>query len=107
MNVAINSSIYRQASDYAQSQGLDLTEVIETFLIRFIGKGKKATEREEGNACSDASGLEQARVKAMAAEMEQPVPDIVLSLLGAGVPVADDDLNARKAYNEYLEEKYQ
>ncbi len=35
------------------------------------------------------------------------VPDIVLSLLGAGEPVADDDLNARKAYNEYLEEKYQ
>ena len=33
-------------------------------------------------------------------------PDIVLSLLGAGTPVSDDDLNARKAYNEYLEEKY-
>jgi hypothetical protein len=25
----------------------------------------------------------------------------VLSLLGAGTHVADDDLNARKAYNEY------
>ena len=37
---------------------------------------------------------------------EEEVPDIVLSLLGAGIPVADDDLNARKAYNEYLEEKY-
>lgn len=96
MNVAINSSIYRQASDYAQSQGLDLTEVIETFLIRFIGKGKKATEREEGNACSDVSELEQAHVKEKAAETEQPVPDIVLSLLGAGVPVADDDLQSDK-----------
>ncbi len=31
----------------------------------------------------------------------------MLSLLGADKPVADDDLNARKAYNEYLEEKYQ
>ena len=82
MNVAINSSIYRQASDYAQSQGLNLTEVIEAFLVRFIGKAK-------------------------AKESQQPVPDIVLSLLGAGEPVADDDLNARKAYNEYLEEKYQ
>jgi hypothetical protein len=82
MNVAINSNIYRQASDYAQSQGLDLTEVIENFLVRFIGKDK-------------------------AEEAEQPVPDIVLSLLGAGEPVADNDLNARKAYNEYLEEKYQ
>jgi hypothetical protein len=35
------------------------------------------------------------------------VPDIVLSLLGAGVPVAEDDLDARAAYNEYLKEKYQ
>lgn len=82
MNVAINSSLYQQASDYAQSQGLNLTEVIEAFLVRFIGKAK-------GN------------------EADQPVPDIVLSLLGAGEPVADDDLNARKAYNDYLEEKYQ
>lgn len=38
---------------------------------------------------------------------KEAVPDIVLSLLGAGLAVADDDLNARKAYNEYLEEKYQ
>ena len=40
------------------------------------------------------------------ATKEEEVPDIVLSLLGAGTHVADDDLNARKAYNEYLEEKY-
>ena len=39
-------------------------------------------------------------------DAKEEVPDIVLSLLGAGTPVADDDLNARKAYNEYLEEKY-
>ena len=82
MNVVINSSIYRQASDYAQSQGLDLTEVIENFLVRFIGKAK-------------------------AEETDHPIPDIVLSLLGAGEPVTDDDLNARRAFNEYLEEKYQ
>ena len=37
---------------------------------------------------------------------KEEVPDIVLSLLGAGTHVADDDLNDRKAYNEYLEEKY-
>ena len=34
------------------------------------------------------------------------VPDVVLSLLGAGAPIADDDLNARNAFNQYLEEKY-
>jgi hypothetical protein len=27
-------------------------------------------------------------------------------LLGAGEPVADDDLNAREAYQQYLDEKY-
>ena len=82
MNVAINSNIYQQASDYAQSQGLNLSDVIENFLVRFIGKSK-------------------------ATEIEQQVPDIVLSLLGAGESVAEDDLNAREAYNKYLEEKYQ
>ena len=35
------------------------------------------------------------------------MPDIVFSLLGAGAPVADNDLNAREAYHTYLEEKYQ
>lgn len=33
------------------------------------------------------------------------VPDIVLSLLGAGTSVNEDDLNGREAYH-YLEEKY-
>ena len=37
---------------------------------------------------------------------KEEVPDIVLSLLGAGTHVDDNDLNARKAYNEYLKEKY-
>jgi len=37
---------------------------------------------------------------------EQIVPDVVLSLLGAGVSVAKDDINGREAYNHYLEEKY-
>lgn len=32
------------------------------------------------------------------------VPDVVLSLLGAGATIADDDLNARNAFNQYLEE---
>lgn len=77
MNVAINSNIYQQASDYAQSQGLNLSDVIENFLVRFIGKSK-------------------------AIETEQQVPDIVLSLLGAGESVAEDDLNAREAYNKNL-----
>ena len=34
------------------------------------------------------------------AAAKEEIPDIVLSLLGAGTPVAADDLSARKAYNE-------
>ena len=72
MEVAINNNIYRQALDYATQQGLSLTEVIESFLVRFIGRSKAASE--------------------------QPVPDIVMSLYGAGEPVSESDLNAREAY---------
>ena len=79
MKVAINSKLYQQAPVYAQKKGLNLTAVIESFLLRFIDNSKTD---------------------------EQPVPDVVLSLLGAGEPVANDDLNAREAYNEYLDEKY-
>ena len=68
MELAINNSIYRQAADYAKQQGLNLTEVIEGFLVRFIGH--------------------------------------VMSLFGAGESIAEDDLNAREAYYQYLEEKY-
>lgn len=80
MEVAINSKLYQQASTYAQKQGLNLTSVIENFLVRFVTHSKANTS--------------------------QAVPDIVLSLLGAGEQTAEDDLNAREAYYQYLEEKY-
>ena len=80
MELAINPDIYRPAQAYAQQQGLNLTSVIEKFLIRFA----------QGNAKS----------------IEQTVPDVVLSLLGAGEPVADNDLNGREAYYKHIEKKY-
>ena len=80
MEVAINKNTYQQAQAYAQQQGLSLNAVIESFLVRFVRRSQAA--------------------------MEQPVPDIVLSLLGAGDAVGDDDLNAREAYYQYLDEKY-
>ena len=36
----------------------------------------------------------------------EEVPAIILSLLGAGTPLDDDDINGRKAYYAYLEKKY-
>lgn len=81
MEVSIDSQIYREAQDYAKKRGLNLSSVIEDFLVRFVGKAKHASD----NA----------------------VPDVVLSLLGAGEPVAEEDINAREAYFQYLENKYQ
>ena len=81
MEVTINYSVYEKAQAYAQQQGLNLTTVIEKFLLRFIGQSQEAEE--------------------------QAVPDVVLSLLGAGEPLAEDDLNGRKAYYQHLEEKHQ
>lgn len=81
MEITINNKIYQEAQKYAQQQGLNLSTVIEHFLLRFIGK----------NAPSAA---------------DEPIPDVVLSLLGAAEPVAEDDINGREAYYQYLEEKY-
>jgi hypothetical protein len=80
MEIAINSQLYKQSSVYAQQQGLSLPSVIENFLVRFA----------QGNKT----------------ETEQAVPDVVLSLLGAGEQVAAEDLNGREAYYKHLEEKY-
>lgn len=81
MEVAINNHVYQQAQIYAQSQGVSLSAVIENFLINLLNKAH--------------------------AQKQDSVPDVVLSLLGAGEQVADDDLNGREAYYKYLQEKYQ
>lgn len=71
----INNSIYEQASDYAKKHGLSLTTVVENFFLSFSRNDNTTIERE--------------------------VPDIVLSLLGAGSPIDEDDINARKAYHKF------
>ena len=80
MEVAIQNNLYKQASAYAEQQGLNLTTVIENFLIRFVGHSK--------------------------AQSEQSIPDVVMSLLGAGEKTDENDINGREAYYQYLEEKY-
>lgn len=80
MQIAINPDIYRSAQAFATQQGLSLKTVIEDFLVHFAREEKQAAD--------------------------QAVPDVVLSLLGAGEPVQEDDLNGRKAYYQYLVEKH-
>ena len=80
MQIAINPTLYGSAQTYAKKRGLDLSVIVEKFLERLISSQDETSE--------------------------QDVPDVVLSLLGAGEPVAKDDLNGRNAYYHYLEEKY-
>lgn len=65
MEVAINNKIYKQASDYAKEQGLNLSSLIEDFLKRFIVRSKAANE--------------------------QDIPDVVKSLLGAGEDIDNNE----------------
>ena len=44
--ISKGNNIYKQASAYAQQQGLNLTSVIEDFLKRFIVRSKAANARE-------------------------------------------------------------
>jgi hypothetical protein len=82
MQVAINPDLYGTAQMYAEKKGLNLTTLIEDFLVRFIST--KETSKEE------------------------EVPDVVLSLLGAANgQIANEDLNGRNAYYQHIEEKYQ
>lgn len=39
--------------------------------------------------------------------VEEPVPDIIKSLIGAGDKVAEDDINAREVFHQHEIEKYQ
>ena len=50
MEVAINKNIYKQASDYAKEQGLNLSSVIEDFLKRFIVRSKDVVKSLLGAA---------------------------------------------------------
>ena len=78
-NVILNKQLVDTAREYAKQKGINLTELIEDYLSRLIQKEKAPAEE---------------------------IPDIVLSFLGAGEHVDDDDLNGRKAYYEHLKEKY-
>lgn len=77
--IHLDKNLVDKAVAYAAQKGENLTSLIESYLSRLV---------QQENAS------------------EETVPDIVLSLLGAGDAVAEDDLNGRQAYHKYLEEKY-
>lgn len=80
--IQLDRDIVEKALKYATVEGQTLSSLIENYLLCLMTKGKRE-------------------------EAEKEYPDIVRSLLGAGSPVGDDDINGRKAYHQYLKEKYQ
>ena len=77
--IHLDKNLVDKAVAYAAQKGENLTSLIEGYLSRLV---------QQENASEEA------------------IPDIVLSLLGAGDAVAEDDLNGREAYHNYLEGKY-
>lgn len=79
--ISLDKAIVDKASVYAAEKGIDLSFIIEKFLLRLVHQ--------------DVSSRD-----------DDAIPDIVLSLLGAGSPVSEEDINGREAYHKYIEEKY-
>jgi hypothetical protein len=81
VQVSLDKRIVDEAMIYAHNKGVALSSMIEDYLSHITRKEKVVF-----------NGVE--------------IPDIVLNLLGAGEPVEEDDINGRKAFYSYLEEKY-
>lgn len=79
--ISLDKMIVDKASAYAAEKGENLSLIIERFLLNLIQQNP--TQKKE-----------------------EKVPDIVLSLLGAGSSVPENDINGREAYHKYMEEKY-
>ncbi|MGM9698445.1 MAG: DUF6364 family protein [Prevotella sp.] len=79
-SINLDKGIVSRALQVTKAKGMELTDVIEDFLITFV-----------------TGYSEKENVK---------YPDVVLSLLGKGEAVDNDDINGRKAYYEHLTVKH-
>lgn len=80
---------------------------IDILLLRLADRLSHKPQSEDG---MDSSVQRISRIHELHTSQSVPMtnktgmPDIVFSLLGAGAPIADNDLNAREAYYSYLKE---
>lgn len=86
MQVAINPSIYGSAQMYAARQGLNLTTVIEDFLVRFV---------QSAPAVKEESKSKSVTITPLVARLKT----------GHSWNVPEDELD--KSLHAYLMEKYQ
>lgn len=82
LQISIDKSVADVAYSYAKEKGESLSSIVEAYLKQIV-----------------------AHVNATKAH-EEEVPSVVLSLLGAGEPIANDDINGREAYAEYINKKH-
>lgn len=82
LQISLDKRVADVAYSYAKARGESLSSIVEAYLRQVVSQiNAKKTHEEE-------------------------VPDVVMSLLGAGSPIADDDINGRKAYAEHINEKH-
>lgn len=85
MQVAINPNIYGSAQLYAERKGLDITAVIEDFLVKFMSSAKEQT---------DASKAKEIEI----------TPRVARLRTGHSWNISDEELD--KIRYEYIMEKY-
>ena len=82
---------------------------MDILLLRLADSLSLNTQSEDG---LDSSAQRIALIHELHTSQSVPMtnktgmPDIVISLLGAGAPIADNDLNAREAYHSFTEKSF-
>ena len=79
--IKINKNIFDESMAIAKQKGVDLSNLVESYLSNLIRRNKDKSKNED-------------------------LPEVISSLIGAGEPLDGDDINGRKAYSKYLTEKY-
>ena len=100
-NITIDDNLVERARP-AIGADTDITQWMQRQMEALLIRLAVSPQREAKQYAPDLEAI-----LAMPIQNHVEVPDVVLSLLGAGEPVADHDLNAREAYHQYLMEKYQ
>ena len=78
--IKLDSGLVNQALMVSRAQGVELSNVIESYLIAYISSPQKE-------------------------KLEEEYPDIVLSLLGQGEPLSDDDEKGTEGFFEHIIKK--
>ena len=100
-NITLNDNLVERARP-AIGADTDISQWMQRQMEALLIRLAVSPQREAKPYDSDLEAI-----LAMPIQNHIEVPDVVLSLLGAGEPVADHDLNAREAYHQYQMEKYQ